>query len=151
MAISSKQFVVFKLGDEEYGVDILQVKTIERMLPITRVPKAPMFVEGVINLRGEVVPVIDLRRRFGLPEKQVTENTRIIIVNIDEITVGMIVDSASEVIQIPEDKIEPAPAMVGGIDSAYINGVGKVNEGLLILLNLQKILKPVEIQQLENV
>lgn len=148
---STRQFVVFKLAGEEYGVDILQVKTIERILPITRVPKAPKFVEGVINLRGEVVPVIDLRKRFDLPEKQVTDNTRIIIVSVDEITVGMIVDSASEVIQIPADNIEPAPAMIGDIDSDYINGVGKVNERLLILLNLDRILKPEEIRQLEKI
>jgi purine-binding chemotaxis protein CheW len=149
--VNVKQFVVFKLAGEEYGVDILQVKTIEKILAITRVPKAPAFVEGVINLRGEVVPVIDLRKRFDLPEKQLTDNTRIIIVGVDDITVGMIVDSASEVIQISDDNIEPAPSMVGGIDSDYISGVGKVDERLLILLNLQKILKPDEINQLEQI
>lgn len=145
-----RQFVVFKLGDEEYGVDILQVKTIERIMNITRVPKAPKFVEGVINLRGEVVPVIDLRKRFDLPAKERTDSTRIIIVNVDSITVGMIVDSASEVIHLSKEQIEAAPAIVGGIDSDYISGVGKIDERLLILLNLNKVLKSEELIQLEN-
>lgn len=111
MADSIRQFVEFKLGQEEYGIDILQVKTIERMMPITRVPKAPRFVEGVINLRGEIVPVIDLRKRFDLPITETTENTRIIIVSVDDITVGMIVDSATEVVQLDQDSIEPAPPL----------------------------------------
>ncbi|MDK2836469.1 MAG: purine-binding chemotaxis protein CheW [Thermosediminibacterales bacterium] len=151
MSKNLNQYVVFKLGEESYGVDILQVKTIERLMPITRVPKAPKFVEGVINLRGEVVPVIDLRKRFDLEQKDASDNTRIIIINVDGITVGMIVDSASEVIQIPVDEIEPPPAIVGSIDSDYISGVGKVGERLLILLNLKKVLKSKEIEQLEKI
>ena len=113
------QFVEFKLGDEVYGVNILQVKTIERMMPITRVPKTPPFVEGVINLRGEIVPVIDLKKRFDLPHTETTENTRIIIVTVEDITVGMIVDPATEVIQLSKDDIEPAPDMAGGIDPSF--------------------------------
>ncbi|HHU70259.1 MAG TPA: chemotaxis protein CheW [Thermoanaerobacterales bacterium] len=150
MSDDLKQVVVFELGDEEYGVDILQVKTIERLMNITRVPKAPDFVEGVINLRGEVVPVIDLRKRFELPARERTEDNRIIIVNIDSITVGMIVDSASEVLHLPESQIEPAPKMISGIDSDFISGVGKINDRLLILLDLSKVLKYKEIEQLEN-
>lgn len=148
MAESVRQFVEFKLGDEEYGIDILQVKTIERMLPITRVPKAPDFVEGVINLRGEIVPVIDLKKRFDLPASEVTDNTRIIIVTVDDLTVGMIVDSATEVVHLPQNAIEPAPAITGGIDSNYLDGVGKIDEKLLILLNSAKVLKPQEVSQL---
>ncbi len=145
-----KQFVIFKLGDEEYGVNILQVKTIERLMEITRVPKAPDFVEGVINLRGEVVPVIDLRKRFELPERTNTDNTRIIIVSIEGITVGMIVDSATEVLQISEESIDPAPSIIGSIDSDYIDGVGKIDGRLLILLNLKKVLKSEEISEIEK-
>lgn len=145
-----KQFVVFKLGDEEYGVNIHQVKTIERLMEITRVPKAPDFVEGVINLRGEVVPVIDLRKRFGLSERTNTDNTRIIIVSIEDITVGMVVDSATEVLQISEDSIDPAPSIIGSIDSDYIDGVGKIDDRLLILLNLKKVLKSEEVNELEK-
>ncbi len=145
-----KQFVIFKLGDEEYGVNILQVKTIERLMEITRVPKAPDFVEGVINLRGEVVPVIDLRKRFELPERTNTDNTRIIIVSIEDITVGMIVDSATEVLQISEESIDPAPSIIGSIDSDYIDGVGKIDGRLLILLNLKKVLKSEKISEIEK-
>jgi purine-binding chemotaxis protein CheW len=143
-----RQFVEFKLGEEEYGVDILQVKTIERMMSITRVPKAPQFVEGVINLRGEIVPVIDLKKRFDLPISRETDNTRIIIVTVDDITVGMIVDSANEVIQLSQDAIEPAPSIIGGIDSDFLEGVGKMDGKLLIILDLSKILKSNEIDQL---
>ncbi|WP_422445783.1 chemotaxis protein CheW [Thermoanaerobacterium sp. DL9XJH110] len=150
MAENIRQFVEFKLGEEEYGVDILQVKTIERMMPITRVPKAPSFVEGVINLRGEVVPIIDLKKRFDLPATDVTDNTRILIVTVEDLTVGMIVDSATEVIQLPQDAIEPAPTIVGGIDSSFLEGVGKLNGKLLILLNLAKVLKPQEISELSQ-
>lgn len=150
MAQNIRQFVEFKLGEEEYGVDILQVKTIERMMPITRVPKAPSFVEGVINLRGEIVPVIDLKKRFDLAPGNITDNTRIIIVTIEDITVGMIVDSATEVIQLPEEAIEPAPTITSGIDSSFLDGVGKVEGKLLILLNLSKILKPQEVTQLSR-
>lgn len=148
MSESIRQFVEFKIGEEIYGVDILKVKTIERMMPITRVPKAPSFVEGVINLRGEIVPVIDLKKRFDLPPGKTTENTRIIIVNVNDITVGMIVDSATEVIQLSQDAIEPAPTITTGIDSDYIEGVGKMGDKLLILLNLAKVLRPQEIDKL---
>lgn len=145
-----RQFVEFKIDDEKYGVDILQVKTIERMMPITRVPKAPKFVEGVINLRGEIVPVIDLKKRFDLPPSETTDNTRIIIVTVDDITVGMIVDSATEVVQLSQDEIEPAPSITGSIDSDYLDGVGKIDGKLLILLNVAKLLKPQEINQLSR-
>ncbi|NLU09623.1 MAG: chemotaxis protein CheW [Tepidanaerobacter acetatoxydans] len=151
MAENIRQFVEFKLGDEDYGIDILQVKTIERMMPITRVPKAPQFVEGVINLRGEIVPVIDLKKRFDLPLSEITDSTRIIIVSIDDITVGMIVDSATEVIQLSQDDIEPAPPITGSIDANYLDGVGKIDGRLLILLNVAKLLKPQEIDQLAQI
>jgi len=151
MAENIRQFVEFKLGDEDYGIDILQVKTIERMMPITRIPKAPQFVEGVINLRGEIVPVIDLKKRFDLPLSETTDSTRIIIVSIDDITVGMIVDSATEVIQLSQDDIEPAPPITGSIDANYLDGVGKIDGRLLILLNVAKLLKPQEIDQLAQI
>lgn len=139
-----RQFVVFKLGQEEYGVDIMQVNTIERMMPITRVPKAPDFVEGVINLRGEIIPVIDLKKRFGLASGEVTADTRIIIVMLDDLRVGMIVDSATEVVQLPQDSIEPPPSVAGNISSDFLEGVGKIGDRLLIILNLEKILRPGE-------
>jgi len=145
-----RQFVEFKLGDEIYGVDILQVKTIERMMPITKVPKAPDFVVGVINLRGEIVPIIDLRKRFNLPPGQITDQTRIIIVTLEDLTVGMIVDSATEVVKLSQDSIEPPPPIVLGIDSSFLEGVGKIGENLLVILNLAKVLKPNEVTELDK-
>jgi len=134
------QLVSFNLGDEEYGVDILRVQEINRMVHITRVPKAPEFVEGVINLRGKVIPIVDLRKRFGLTVKPHDKNTRIIVVDIDGQTVGLIVDGVSEVLRFSMDTIEPPPAMVTGVDAEYIWGVGKLEDRLLILLDLSKVL-----------
>jgi len=136
----TKQFVIFRLDNEEYGIDILRVKEIKEMMGITRVPKAAHFVRGVINLRGEVIPVIDLRVKFGLPEGKESENTRIIIVSVDDITVGLIVDTSSEVIEISSESIEEAPDGVGNVDQSYIYGIGKVGERLIILMDIVKIL-----------
>lgn len=138
-AVYSKQFVVFKLDNEEYGIDILRVKEIKEMMRITRVPKAAHFVTGVINLRGEVIPVIDLRKRLNLPVAEKNSNNRIIIVSVDDITVGLIVDTSSEVIEISSSAIEEAPAGVGGVDQGYIYGIGKVGERLIILLDIVRI------------
>jgi purine-binding chemotaxis protein CheW len=144
--------IVFALAHEEYGVEVDKVRTIERMLPMTRVPKTPAFVKGVINLRGVVVPVIDLRGRFGLPEKEYTENSRIIIVNVKEMEVGMIVDSANDVIDVDSDQIEQPPEIVGGIQAKYLRGVAKVDGNrLLIVLNLEEVLNKQEIVQLEQI
>ncbi|WP_152392490.1 chemotaxis protein CheW [Paenibacillus guangzhouensis] len=143
--------IVFALGTEEYGVEVDSVKTIERLSPITRVPKTYHFVKGVINLRGVVVPVIDLRGRFGLPETEHTEHTRIIIVNVNEMEVGFIVDTANDVIDLNTDLIESPPEVVGGIKAKYLRGVAKVgNDRLLIMLNLPEVLNKQEIIQLED-
>src|SRR5690554_2800288 len=144
--------IVFTLGDESYGVEVDKVRTIERMMPMTRVPKTPPFVKGVINLRGVVVPVIDLRGRFGIEETQHTENTRNIIVNVNDIEVGLIVDSASDVINLDSDLIEDPPEVVGGIKAKYLQGVAKLeNNELLIMLNLTEVLNKQEIVQLEQI
>ncbi|HWR61777.1 MAG TPA: chemotaxis protein CheW [Clostridia bacterium] len=135
----TKQFVVFELENEEYGIDILRVKEIKEMMNITRVPKAARYVCGVINLRGEVIPVIDLRKKFNLPEGERNSNTRIIIVSIDDITVGLIVDTSSEVLEISSKDIEDAPDGAGSVDQGYIYGIGKVNTRLIILLDIVKI------------
>jgi purine-binding chemotaxis protein CheW len=137
--VYTKQFVVFRLENEEYGIDILRVKEIKEMMNITRVPKAAVFVRGVINLRGEVLPVIDLRKKFNLIEGKESESTRIIIVSVDDITVGLIVDSSSEVIEISSDAIEEAPERVGSAEQDSIYGIGKVGERLIILLDILKI------------
>ncbi len=138
-AVYTKQYVVFRLENEEYGIDILRVKEIKEMLSITRVPKAAHFVRGVINLRGEVIPVIELRKKFNLPEAKENSNTRIIIVSVDDITVGLIVDTSSEVIEISSEATEDAPDGIGSVDQGNINGIGKVGERLIILLDIVKM------------
>ncbi|CAJ1002455.1 MULTISPECIES: chemotaxis protein CheW [Brevibacillus] len=141
--------IVFRLKDEEYGVEVNQVKSIEKLEHITRVPRTPKFVKGVINLRGVVTPIIDLRSRFGLEETAYGESTRIIIVGVGELEVGLIVDAANDVIDIPIDAIEPPPEVVGGVEAAYLRGVAKLEKRLLILLNLDKVLSNEEIKQLD--
>ncbi|KAA9006412.1 chemotaxis protein CheW [Paenibacillus spiritus] len=143
--------IVFKLGTEEYGIEVDKVQTIERMMPITRVPKTYAFIKGVINLRGVVIPVIDLRGRFGLPEGEYTEQTRVIIVAVDEMEVGFIVDSANDVIDLNRNAIDTPPEVVGGIKAKYLDGVAKIGEDrLLIMLNLSEVLNKSEIVQLES-
>ena len=134
------QLVTFSIGEEEFGVNILKVQEIIRTMEITKVPRAPEFVEGVINLRGKVIPIIDLRRRFGLAPKGHDKNTRIIVIEINNIIVGFVVDAVSEVLRIPASTVEPPPPVVAGVDSDYISGVGKLEDRLLILLDLNKLL-----------
>jgi purine-binding chemotaxis protein CheW len=135
-----QQLVVFELSNEHYGVNIASVESIIKMQPITVVPHAPSFVEGVTNLRGSVLPVIDLRKRFGLENEGTTKNSRIVVVAIDGVEVGMIVDAVSEVLRIPEDAIEPPPPMVTTVDSTFITGIAKVGDRLVILLDLGRVL-----------
>ncbi|MDK8193433.1 chemotaxis protein CheW [Paenibacillus sp. UMB7766-LJ446] len=144
--------IVFKLGSEEYGIEVDKVQTIERMMPITRVPKTLSFVKGVINLRGVVIPVIDLRGRFSLPETEYTDQTRIVIVGVDDMQVGFIVDSANDVIDIKRDAIDSPPEVVGGVKARYLRGVAKLEDTrLLIMLNLNEVLNKSEIVQLESI
>lgn len=145
------QLVTFRLGNEEFSLDILRVQEIIRHMELTRVPRTPDFVEGVINLRGRVIPVLDLRKRFGLPECEKTHETRIIVVDVDDKTVGFKVDAVSEVLRIPADTVEPPPPLVTTIESDYIKGVGKLDGRLLILLDVAKILSRSEKDALGNV
>lgn len=142
--------IVFALANEEYGVEVEKVKTIERMMPMTRVPKTYDFVKGVINLRGVVVPVIDLRGRFGLPEAEFTDNSRIVIIQVDDLEVGMIVDAANDVIDVDADQIQDPPEIVGGVRAKYLRGVAKIGDRLLVLLNLKEVLNKSEIVKLED-
>ncbi|MFP4315866.1 MAG: chemotaxis protein CheW [Desulfovibrionales bacterium] len=145
------QLVTFSIDGEEFGVEILKVQEIIRMLGITRVPRAPQFVEGVINLRGKVIPIIDLRKRFGLDSRGHDKNTRIIVIEINSMIVGFVVDSVSEVLRIPAGTIEPPPPVVSGFDSEYISGVGKLEDRLLILLDLNRLLSGEEQKALSQV
>lgn len=149
-AVREIKVIVFRLLDEEYGVDVNQVLSIERMEHITRVPKTDDFVKGVINLRGVVTPIIDLRSRFGLASSLYTESTRIIIVSVEGVEVGLIVDSANDVIDVPVEAIEPAPEIVGGVEATYLRGVAKLDKRLLILLNLNKVLSAEEVKHLDQ-
>ncbi len=134
------QLVSFNIGTEEFGVDILKVQEINRMVEITKVPQAPHYVEGVINLRGKVIPIVDLRKRFNLDLKEHDKNTRIVVVDIGGNIMGMIVDSVSEVLRLPANTIEPPPEIVTGINSEYIKGVAKLDDRLLIFLDLSKVI-----------
>lgn len=149
-AAEERQLVVFQLAGETYGVDINWVHEIIRMQPITKLPRTPHFIEGVINLRGRIIPVIDLRKRFGLPTAEETQNSRIMVVEMAGVTVGMIVDAVSEVLRLPTNSIEPPPPMMHGIDIAYLQGVGKWEERLVILLDLEKVLNRGEQEQLRE-
>jgi purine-binding chemotaxis protein CheW len=145
------QLVTFKLGSEEFGVDILKVQEIIKMMNVTKIPNAPVFIEGVINLRGKIIPIVDLRKRLGFEDQEFDKSTRIIVVELDGLVLGFIVDSVSEVLRIPEDTIEPPPSMVAGIESEYIEGVGKLDDRLLILLELKKIFSSPEKKDIENI
>jgi purine-binding chemotaxis protein CheW len=139
------QLVSFNIGTEEFGVDILKVQEINRMVEITRVPQAPHYVEGVINLRGKVIPIVDLRKRFGLELKEHDKNTRIVVVDIGGNIMGMIVDSVSEVLRLPSSTIEPPPEIVTGVNSEYIKGVAKLEDRLLIFLDLSRVIDAEEL------
>ena len=138
------QLVVFQLASEHYGVDIAAVERIIKMQTITKMPHTPEFVEGVTNLRGLVVPVVDLRRRFGLPAQEANRDTRIMVVFMGKSKIGMIVDAVSQVLRIPEEAVEPPPPMVTTVDSAFIKGIAKLENQLVILLDLAKILNITE-------
>jgi purine-binding chemotaxis protein CheW len=143
--------VTFKLGPEEFAVDILLVQEIDRNVEITKVPRAPDFVKGVINLRGKIVPVLDLRKRFGLRWQEFTGASRIVVVNVESRTLGLTVDSVSEVLRTPVDSVKPHSSMVTGLDVSHIKGVVKLDGRLLIVLDLQKVLSAKEIGNLAGV
>ena len=138
--MSEEQLVTFSLGSEEFGVDIMRVQEIIRIPPITRVPKAPNYVEGVINLRGNVIPVISLRTRFNMTRVADTDLSRIIVLQVQAKVFGIRVDAVTEVLRIDSEAIEPPPPIALGMDSQYIRGVGKIGERLLILLELDQIM-----------
>lgn len=146
-----RQLVVFDLGNEHFGVNITAVDGIIKMQEITRVPKTLSFVEGVTNLRGSVLPIIDLRKRLGTPLKEADNETRIVVVNIDNSKIGMIVDAVSEVLTIQEDVIEPTPPMVSSVSTAFIVGIAKVDGKLIIMLDLGKVLSTEEKYALQDI
>jgi len=148
---NEQKVIIFQLKEEEYAVPVQDVKSIERMQHITRIPRTVQFVKGVINLRGVVTPIIDLRSRFDIEESAYTDSTRIIIVSVGEIEAGLIVDAANDVIDLEKDAIEPPPEVVGGVDAEYIHGVAKIDKRLLILLDLGKVLNPEKLNKLQPI
>lgn len=148
--MAEMQVVVFNLLGEEYCVDIMKVVEIIRMQDITKLPDAPRFVEGVINLRGKIIPVIDLKKRFNLKESDSGEDTRIIITNADGKIVGFIVDNVTEVLRLNENDIEALDNVTVGIDKDYILGIGKLDKRMLIMLDLNKVLSRDEKESLKE-
>lgn len=139
------RYLTFRVGDENYGIEICCVTEIVSMQKVTEVPDMPDFIKGVINLRGQVIPVIDVRSRFSLPPKAYDDRTCAIVANLQTMIVGLIVDSVDEVLYIPESDISPSPT-VGDDDACnYINGMGRVNGGVKILLDIRKLLYDVSL------
>jgi len=138
--MGSMQIVSFRLAQEEYGIEITKVQEIILMGEITRVPQTPDFVKGLINLRSTVIPIIDLRLRFGLAMEAASDETRIMVVNVAGKTIGIIVDAVSEVLRITPDEIAPPPPTVAGLGRDYLTGLVKLDKRLLILLDIDKIL-----------
>jgi purine-binding chemotaxis protein CheW len=143
------QMINFVVGGEEYGVDIQRVKEVIRIKEITRLPSVPSFVKGVINLRGDVIPIIDLREKFDLKQKDYQETTRVIVVEVEGRSIGMVVDSVSHVVRITSSQVGPPP-LVGGSTAECINGVVNLGERLILLLNIDKMLTTEERLEIKN-
>jgi len=146
------QLVVFSIGSEEFGVEIMNVQEIIRMTNITRIPQAPDYIRGIINLRGRIIVVINLNVVLGMQSKEQDENTRIIVVSIGDTVMGFVVDSVSEVIRLSQKNVEPAPAVIADkVGTEYAVGVGKLDNRLLILLNLRKVLGNRELHSIKGI
>ncbi|VVB88097.1 CheW-like domain protein [uncultured archaeon] len=146
------QLVVFSIGAEEFGVEIINVQEIIRMTSVTRIPQAPDYIKGIINLRGRIIVVINLNVVLGMQTKEQDENTRIVVAGIGDTVMGFVVDSVSEVIRLPEKNVEPAPAVIADkIGTEYVMGVGKFDNRLLILLNIAKVLGAKEIHSVQSI
>jgi purine-binding chemotaxis protein CheW len=144
------KFLTFFLADEEYGLEILKVHEILGVLPITRVPRTPSFIRGVINLRGKVIPIVDLRRKFGMPDEDDTAQTCIIVVQVQGLQMGVVVDRVSEVLDIAGEQVEPPPAFGCDVDTSYILGIGKGEGRVRILLDIDKALTTAELHSLQQ-
>ncbi len=145
------QLAVLMVGGEKYALDIMRIKEIQRYQAITRMPKVPDFVEGVIHLRGLVIPIVDMRKRLDLPVTEPTRKTRIVIANISGKIVGLLVDEVNEVIRVSRQDIGAAPSLTRGIGAEYINGVVKRNDELLLMLDYERILSTEERVRIEGV
>ncbi|WP_026476181.1 chemotaxis protein CheW [Alkaliphilus transvaalensis] len=147
--MSERQYVIFKLDKEEYGVDIMHVKEISEFKESMKVPNSPTFIDGIVNYRGVVTPIINLRKKFNMELQAVNANTRIIIIYLNDKQVGFLVDDASQVLTIDQKDVDPAPEIITGIDQKFISGIAKVNERMVILLDLEKVLSDEEKKKIE--
>lgn len=149
--MSENQYVVFKLGKEEYGIDIMNVKEIGSYKETVKVPNTPKFIDGIINYRGKVIPIINLKKRFNLENTEINADTRVIIINLNEKQIGFVVDEASQTVRLNDNEIDPAPDIISNIDRKYIIGVGKLSEErLLIIIDLEKVLNDSEKSEIEQ-
>ncbi len=149
--IQENKFLMCKIGEETYGIDIQHVTDIIELQKITEVPDMPEYVRGVINLRGNVIPVIDMRLRFGMDSKEFDDRTVITVVNIKSYSIGFIVDTATEVVDIPEKNIDPAPSFhESGKQNKYIAGLGKLEDQVIILLDMEKLVGEREIESIQS-
>jgi len=148
--MASLQQVIFRLDHEEYGLNIMQVNGIEKYQEVVKVPNAPKYIEGIINLRGEVLPIYSLRKKFNLELKEINDDTKIIVVNTNDMMIGFVVDSVTEILQIEEDTIEPAPKIVTGVNRKYIKSVAKQEDRMIILIDIDLIVSDEEKAELEE-
>ncbi|WP_430886010.1 chemotaxis protein CheW [Fusibacter sp. JL216-2] len=148
--MSDRQYVIFKLGDEKYGVEISNVGGITEFSSITKVPDAPAYIEGIINLRGDIIPIINLKTRFNIASTAENADPRIIVYNTNERDIGFVVDDASQVIRLEGKDIDPAPAIIAGKDRQFIAGVGKNDGEIIVLLDFEKILSEEETEMLDE-
>ena len=150
-AAGSMQLVSFRLAQEEYGIEITKVQEIILMGEITRVPQSPDYIKGLINLRSTVIPIVDLRLRFRLSQEPATDETRIMVVNVANKTIGIIVDAVSEVLRISQEQIAPPPPTVAGLGHEYLTGLAKLDDRLLILLDIDKILVEEDVKTVQSI
>lgn len=138
--MSENQYVVFNLGKEEYGIDIMNVREIVQYQESVKIPNSPNFIEGIINFRGKVIPIVCLKKRFGIEDKAKDANTRIIVINLNDKQIGFLVDEASQTVRLDDSNIDSTPDIITGIERKYITGVGKLDNRLIILIDLEKVL-----------
>jgi purine-binding chemotaxis protein CheW len=134
------EFLTFRLGAEEYGIDILRVQEIRSYEQPTRIANAPSFIKGVVNLRGVIVPIVDLRLKLGCEKADYNSFTVVIVLNVKGRVVGAVVDSVSDVLELPRDSIKPAPEMSSAVDAGFITGIGSINERMLILMDIESLM-----------
>ncbi|MCB1191878.1 MAG: purine-binding chemotaxis protein CheW [Leptospiraceae bacterium] len=145
------QLVSFNLGKEEFGLDIMQIQEIITLPSVTKIPRAPGFIEGIIDLRDSVLPVVDLRKKLLLPPKEFDEETRVLVVTLKNFMIGLIVDFVTEVLRLQNEKIEATPNMISDVDTEYVKGISRIKRGLILILDVEKIFSSNEMHQMESV